>query len=156
MDAIGLEILQRELTADRKVLADAAWKASQRIAESNPGHLEACAYEMARFYTVFERMLENICEAFENHFDHHGDWHEKLLNRLALQLPGLRPAFLPEGTLAGLRELKRFRHLIRHAYDLTLRDDRLRELAAILSDVNAAMPGWCDGFLATVRREQNW
>ncbi len=156
MDAIGLEILQRELIADRKVLADAAWKASQRIAESNAGHLEACAYETARFYTVFERMLENICEAFENHFEHHGDWHEKLLNRLALQLPGLRPAFLPEDTVAELRELKRFRHLIRHAYDLTLREDRLRDVVTIVDKVNAAMPEWCDRFLAAVRAEQKW
>jgi hypothetical protein len=43
MDAVGLEILERELAADRKVLADAAGKAEQRIVESNPGHLEACA-----------------------------------------------------------------------------------------------------------------
>jgi hypothetical protein len=156
MDAVGLEILQRELASDRKVLADAAGKASQRIAESNPGHLEACAYETARFYTVLERMLENICKAFENHFDRHGDWHEKLLSRLMLELPGLRPAFLPQDMLAQLRELKRFRHLIRHAYDLTLREDRLRELVTIVGDVNAAMPQWCANFVAAVRREQNW
>lgn len=156
MDAVGLEILERELAADRKVLADAAGKAGQRIADPNPGHLEACAYETARFYTVFERMLENVCEAFENHFEHHGDWHERLLVRLTLDLPGLRPAFLPENALPELRELKRFRHLIRHAYDLILREDRLRELAAIVGKVNAAAPQWCSGFLATVRREQNW
>ena len=156
MDAVGLEILERELAADRKVLTDAAGKAEQRIAQSNPGHLEACAYEMARFYTVLERMLENICEAFENHFEHRGDWHEKLLVRLTLDLPGLRPAFLPEHTLSELRELKRFRHLVRHAYDLILRQDRLRELAAIVGGVNAAAPQWCTSFLGAVKREQNW
>jgi hypothetical protein len=156
MDAVGLEILERELAADRKVLADAAGKAGQRIAEANPGHLEACAYEMARFYTVFERMLENICEAFENHFERHGDWHEKLLVRLTLTLPGLRPAFLPEHALSELRELKRFRHLIRHAYDLILRADRLRELAGIVGKADAAVPQWCSSFLAAVKREQNW
>jgi len=43
MDPVGLEILERELAADCKVLADAANKAAARIRESSPGHLEACA-----------------------------------------------------------------------------------------------------------------
>ena len=37
MDAVGLEILERELAADRKVLADAARKAGQRIGEPRIG-----------------------------------------------------------------------------------------------------------------------
>ena len=156
MDAVGLEILERELAADRKVLADAAGKAEQRVGEKNPGHLEACAYELARFYTVFERMLQNICEAFENHFEYQGDWHERLIARVTLELPGLRPAFLPESAASDVRELKRFRHLIRHAYDLTLREDRIRELVEIASKVNAAAPGWSTGFTAAVRRGQGW
>ena len=156
MDAVGLEILERELAADRKVLADAACKVGQRAGETHAGHLEACAYEVARFYTLFERMLENICTAFENHFEHHGDWHEKLLARLTLDLPGLRPPFVPETLLAELRELKRFRHLIRHAYDLNLREDRLRELATIVDKVSSAMPELCNTFLRAVKHEQNW
>ena len=156
MDAVGLEILERELAADRRVLIDAAGKASDRIGESFPGHLEACAYELARFYTVLERMLENICEAFENHFERDGDWHERLLTRLSLDLPGLRPALVPESAVGNLRELKRFRHLIRRAYDLTLRDDRLRELVRFAAETNDALPAWCAEFLAIVRREQNW
>lgn len=156
MDAVGLEILQRELAADRCVLMDAAGKAADRIGERHPGHLEACAYELARFYTVLERMLENVCEAFENHFERDGDWHEKLLTRLSLDLLGMRPAFIPQSAVGSLRELKRFRHLIRHAYDLTLREDRLRELTQFATETRNALPTWCDEFIVAVRREQNW
>lgn len=156
MDAVGLEILERELAADRRVLADAAGKASDRISETHPGHLEACAYELARFYTVFERMLENICEAFENHFERDGDWHEKILTRLSLDLPGSRPALIPESAVGDLRELKRFRHLVSHAYNSSLRQDRLRELAQFAAATSSALPTWCADFLAAVRREQNW
>ncbi|MDE2051005.1 MAG: hypothetical protein KGJ72_08305 [Gammaproteobacteria bacterium] len=156
MDAVGLGILERELAADRRVLADAAGKAAQRIGDTHDGHLEACAYELARFYTVLERMLEGICEAFENHFERDGDWHERLLTRLSLTLPGLRPAFLPETSVEKLRELKRFRHLIRHAYDLTLREERLRELAQFCVEADSAVRAWCEDFVAAVRREQNW
>ena len=156
MDPVGLEILERELAADCRVLMDAAGKASDRIGETHAGHLEACAYELARFYTVFERMLENICEAFENHFERDGDWHEKILTRLSLDLPGLRPALIPENAVGNLRELKRFRHLIRHAYDLTLRQERLHELAQFAAATSSELLAWHAEFLAAVRREQNW
>jgi hypothetical protein len=156
LDAVGLGILERELAADRRVLADAAGRAAQRIEDTYDGRLEACAYELARFYTVFERMLQSLCEAFENHFEHDGDWHERLLTRLSLDLPGLRPAFLPQAAVEKLRELKRFRHLIRHAYDLTLREDRLHELTRFATEVEGEVRAWCADFLAAVRREQNW
>jgi len=145
-----------ELTADAAVLADAAENASRWIAQPAPGRLEACAYEMNRFYTVLERMLERICQAFENHFEKSGNYHEKLLQRLALDLPGLRPAFLPADAMADLVELRRFRHLVRHAYDLNLRADRLGELVDMAKRASAAVPAWCDGFAAAVRREQGW
>lgn len=142
-----------ELAADGKVLASAADNATQWIGQPSTGHLEACAYEMSRFYTVLERMLERVCEAFENHFEKTGNYHEKPLQRLALDLPGLRPAFLPADALP---ELRRFRHLVRHAYDLTLRADRLGELVQMARRVKTALPGWCAEFAAGVRREQGW
>jgi hypothetical protein len=39
MDAVGLEILALELAADRKVLADAAYKAGQRAGETATGQV---------------------------------------------------------------------------------------------------------------------
>lgn len=156
MDAVALSILMREIAADRAVLADAAGNASQWIEQPALGRLEACAYEMNRFYTVLERILERICEAFENHLERSGNYHDRLLHRLALDLPGLRPAFLPAEALPELNELRRFRHLVRHAYDLTLRSDRLRELVNLAQRVSDALPGWCDAFESAVRSEQGW
>lgn len=124
MDAAGLIILEKELATDSAVARDAAVKASLCLTGNNRGHLEACAYELARCYGVFERMLERICEAFENHFEKRGDYHEKLLQRLSLDLSSIRPAFIPPEHLAGIRELKGFRHVVHHAYDLVLRQDR--------------------------------
>lgn len=156
MDSLGLTVLMREIAADRAVLASAADNAARWVEQSTPGALEACAYEMNRFYTALERMLERICESFENHFERNGNYHEKLLQRLALDLPGLRPAFIPPPALPPLTELRRFRHLVRHAYDLTLRADRLRELVSFAKGANDALPGWCDAFEKAVRREQGW
>jgi hypothetical protein len=104
VDPAGLTILLKELEVDCDVAQDAARKAKERIRQESPGHLEACAYELARFYNTFERMLERICEEFENHFEKRGDYHERLLQRLSLSLEGIRPAFISPGRLNALRE----------------------------------------------------
>ncbi|MGI9114565.1 MAG: hypothetical protein ACR2FX_05940 [Chthoniobacterales bacterium] len=156
MDAAGLSILLKEMEADVRVVEDASSKAGERIREETPGHLEACAYELARLYSAFERSLERICEEFENHFEKRGDYHEKLLQRLALQLDGIRPALLPCDWVDRLRELKGFRHLVRHAYDIRLRRDRLSELVGIAQQLARVLPGWCAHFGAKVREEQGW
>jgi hypothetical protein len=156
MDAAGLIILLKEMEADCAVARDAAQKAAQRLQQNSPGHLEACAYELSRFYNVVERMLERLCEEFENHFERRGDFHEKLIQRLALDLEGIRPAFIPKERTAEVRELKGFRHVMRHAYDLTLREDRLAELSAIAGRLAVDLPSWCEDFGRRVRAEQGW
>ena len=99
MDAVGLEVLMRELAADCAVLAGAAANAIQWIGQPAPGRLEACAYEMNRFYTVLERSLERVCENFENHLEKSGSYHEKLLQRLALGRGGKRSGSYPDESI---------------------------------------------------------
>ncbi|MGH8021840.1 MAG: hypothetical protein ACREIA_26865 [Opitutaceae bacterium] len=156
MDAVGLSILEQELGADLVVLRDASAKARQRLSERTPGFAEAAAYELARHYTVLEKALERICQTFENHFDKRADYHERLLQRVGLDLPGIRPAFIPSGAVAPLRELKGFRHVVRHAYDLALRPERLDELTAIAEKVSTDFEAWLKTFVTTVRKEQGW
>lgn len=145
-----------ELDADSAVVRDAAEKAAERVAQRHPGHLEAAAYELGRLYSAFERSLERICDEFENHFERRDDHHEKLLQRLSLELAGIRPAFIPPQELDALRELRGFRHLTRHAYDVVLREDRLAELTALSVKLASALPRWCAEFGEKVRREQGW
>lgn len=156
MDAVGLAIIERELMADADILREASRKARLRLTERAPGFAEACAYELARFYTVLEKSFERICDAFENHFARDHDYHERLLQRIALDLPGLRPAFVPRKEISALRELKGFRHVVRHAYDLTLRPERLDELTAMAEHAANELPAWTAAFVAAVRREQGW
>lgn len=156
MDEPGLAILLQEIEADTKVASDAAQKATLRLQEAGAGHLEACAYELARLYNVLEKIFERICVDFENHFEKRGDYHERLVRRVSLEVPGIRPAFVPEAFLSDLRELKGFRHVVRHAYELTLRANRLAELALIAQTVSRELPGWAREFGRKVRTEQGW
>jgi len=153
MDRIGLAILEQELAADATVMAEAARLAAERLADEHAGHLSACGYELNRFYNVLEKSFERLCEAFENHFEKAGDYHERLLERVSLDLPGIRPRFLPAEQRSRVRELKSFRHFFRHAYDPILRADRLAELVTAASDVSAAFPEWVCHFCAAIRAE---
>lgn len=156
MDAAGLTILLKELEDDCVVAHDAARTAGLRLQQQAPGYLEACAFELARFYNVVEKMLEHICEEFENHFEKQGDYHERLIKRLSLSLEGIRPAFIPKERVSDIRELKGFRHVVRHAYDLKLRPDRLAELTVIAERVAMELPAWCADLGGKVRSEQGW
>jgi hypothetical protein len=151
MDRLGLQILLSEMFQDASILKQSSDNASLRIQETHPGHLEACGYELHRFYNVLEKSLERLCQAFENHFEKKGDYHERLLERLLLDIPEVRPAFLPVTHKTVLRELKGFRHLFRHAYDLELRQDRLLELTHHAHAISQAFPTWLKHFEATVK-----
>ena len=153
MDLIGLEILRQELAADAGVVETAVQQARGHVDRDTPGCLEACAYELHRGYNVIERALERICEAFENHFERRGEYHERLLERMTLDLPGLRPAFLPIGARQLLREWKGFRHVVRHAYDLEIDPARLARVCEVAAEVATQFPNWCSQFLTTVEEE---
>jgi hypothetical protein len=153
MDRIGLMILEQELKADAAVMAEAARLAGERLVDEHAGHLSACGYELNRLYNVLEKSFERLCGAFENHFEKAGDYHERLLERMTLDLPGIRPRFLPPEFRSQVREPKSFRHVFRHAYDPILRSDRLAELVAAATGVSAVFPGWVRSFCDAVRAD---
>lgn len=153
MDAVSLQILHQSLRRDAEVVAHIAQLAQQRAREEQPGAKEACGYELHRLYNVLEKSFERVCEAFENHFEKHGSYHEKLLERMTLDLPGLRPPFVPEAACGALRELKSFRHLIRHAYDLELQPARLLEITRLAARTSKDFPEWIERFIQRVASE---
>ncbi|MEZ6131804.1 MAG: hypothetical protein R3C59_24355 [Planctomycetaceae bacterium] len=150
MDRIAAEILKQELLADADVLCLAVTAARQRIEEDFPGSLPACGYELNRTYNILEKGFERICEAFENHFEKRGAFHEKLIERMRLDLPGIRPAFLPADQVHAVRELKGFRHVFRHAYDLTLLPDRLIQLVQQAEQVADGYTRWIESFVEAI------
>ena len=126
MDRIALRILEEELGKDAGALEEAAAQARRMLEESSAGHLPACGHELNRFYNILEKSFERVAEAFENHFDKRGDYHGRLIERMNLEIRDIRPAFLPDDLLGPVREIKGFRHVFRHAYDLRLDPERLR------------------------------
>jgi hypothetical protein len=82
------------------------------------------AYHLHNLYNAFENIFQNIAAVFENSADDVARWHAQLLERMQLDVMPLRPAVIDRAAGEALEELRRFRHVFRHAY--TVRLDPLR------------------------------
>lgn len=152
MDRIALQILEDGWEQDGRVMQRAVGLLEERLAESTDGRWAAAAFEINRIYNILEKAFERLCESFENHLEKTGRYHDTLIERMTLDLKGIRPAFLPLDAVRDVRELKGFRHLFRHAYDLDLDPIRVTAAAENASRCVAGFDGWCRSFLAEVRR----
>lgn len=154
MDRIALETLRQELLNDSRIISDAFSKAGRRMAlESDVGY-EACAHHLCRLYNAVEQMGLRIAKAFENHIDDEEGWHTALLARISIPIAGVRPALIPRELKNPLEELKGFRHVFVHAYDLELDPEKLALLMKYAERVVAGIPAAADSFIEQVKRQQ--
>lgn len=151
MDRIALQILEDGWEQDARVMERTAGILEKWLGESAESRWAAAAFEINRIYNVLKKAFERLCETFENHLEKTGRYHDTLIERVTLDLKGIRPAFLPADAVRDVRELKGFRHLFRHAYDLDLDPVRITEAADTAMRTVAHFDGWCKTFLATVR-----
>jgi len=100
-------------------------------------------------YNAFEGYFFRIAKFFENNVDRSA-WHRDLLDRMSLDIPGIRPALLTDASLVErIDELRRFRHLFRNLYKTRLHAAKLRivsdaalGLAAEFLPLHEAFASW--------------
>ena len=83
------------------------------------------AYHLHNLYNAFENIFQNIAAVFENDVADSERWHARLLEPMRLDIMPLRPAVIDDEAYDTLDELRRFRHLFRHAYAIDLDPQRL-------------------------------
>ena len=99
-------------------------------ADSESDTLIVIGYQLHNLYNAFENIFRNIAAVFENSVDEVGLWHTQLLERMRLDAMPLRPAVIDDEAYDALDELRRFRHLFRHAYSMKLDSERLQLVVA--------------------------
>ena len=72
---------------------------------------------------------------------------------MQLEIESIRPALLSEETASGLDELRRFRHLFRHAYTADLDPQRVADLAARAAGIRRDFARHFERFLELLRPE---
>lgn len=155
LDSIELRTLRDEMRNDSRVIADAYAKAVERFERNDMAGNEACAHQLARMYNAFEKMGLRIAKAFENSIDDEKGSHSGLLNRLGIRIEGVRPAVIPSELKLPLHELRGFRHVFVHAYELELDREKLKLLLKYAAQVSDGIHGMIEDFASSVAREQN-
>jgi hypothetical protein len=123
VDAVRLSVLRAEVQGQlnkiEQVFATLEGRASE-WAPDDVATVESVAYQVHNFYSAIEDLMKIVAKAFENSIADLSQWHTQLLNRMTLEIEGVRPALLTTETATLLDELRAFRHLFRHAYGATL------------------------------------
>ena len=154
MDLLELQTLADEILNDGRVAVQASDLAQIRFNESTPSGYDSCAHHLARFYNIVEQMGLRIAKAFENNIEDEKKWHTELLNRLSIRIHGVRPPLFTEDVVQPLHELRAFRHVFVHAYDLKLDPDKLTLLLKYSRLIAGKLPGMLTDFIRSVATEQ--
>jgi hypothetical protein len=141
------------MLADGRFMQDASAKARRRFALNEEIAYEACGHQLCRLYNAFEQAGLRLAKAFENHIDDERGWHTALLNRLSLDIEGVRPAFLPRDLKVALTELRGSRHVFVRAYDLELNPQKLPPLLEHAEGAATRFPALVEAFVAAVEKQ---
>ena len=85
------------------------------------------------FYTGIEKIFESIAKEVDQRMPMGEEWHSELLHQMTLNIPGLRPPAISQGTEKKLREYLGFRHLFRKRYGFELDWEKMKRLLIKIS-----------------------
>jgi hypothetical protein len=83
---------------------------ANKLQADDPIILESIAYQSHNLYCATEDLLKIVAKYFENNISDSSQWHSLLLQRMATDISGIRPAFLNSETYSLLNNLRGFRH----------------------------------------------
>jgi hypothetical protein len=130
--AILLGYFANQQVLIERLLAEIA--ATELETKENVSHL---GYMLHNLYGAMEDLFQEVARTFENRVEDPQRYHRELLKRMALEIPGVRPALLSSPSHSLLNELRGFRHVFRHAYDYELSPVRLFALKSrVLAEWN--------------------
>ena len=132
MDAKGAVLASRilnELAALGPIVGrvERAWKAA--AANNDEFYYDSVALNIHSFYSGLERVLEKIASAVEGSLPQGVNWHQELLDQMALEIPNVRPAVISEKTREQLDPYRGFRHVVRNVYTYHISPDKMKPLA---------------------------
>ena len=131
MDKGAFAVLEAGLRARVRDISRIGGRIEERLdtfAHSAEG-VDSMGYQLHNLYGAFEQLFEEVARFFENQIDE-ARYHADMIRRMQLEIQGIRPALLAAETASDLDELRRFRHLFRHAYTADLDPDKVANLAA--------------------------
>ena len=114
-------------------------------------HAIVIANSLAAWYTCLETQFLRVSRFFENSLAA-DRWHQDLLEKMTLNLPGIREPMIAEETAFLLGELLRFRHFQRYYFEFDYDWDRLDLVQKKYAQVQPLLARDLDAFQAFLVR----
>lgn len=119
-----------ELNGDAEsldALAATNLKADGRIRHGATDELDwaALGYTIHNLYGALESYFLRVAKHFENDLPP-AEWHRALVERMTIEIDGVRPRLLDQALAQNIHELRAFRHVFRNMYGTRLDPERIR------------------------------
>jgi hypothetical protein len=105
--------------------AQAGWRRAER---SDDPYLDSVALNLHGFYAGLERTFELIATAVDGQMPAGEHWHQLLLEQMASEIGGVRPAVISDVTRQSLDEYRAFRHVVRNVYTFRFDPAKMQRL----------------------------
>ncbi len=115
------------------VRARRAWEQARRSGDDL--YLDSVVLNLHGFYRGWERVFRHIADALDGDVPGGQDWHQRLLEQMAGEVPGVRPAVISDWVREALDEFRRFRHVVHHVYTFSVDPLRVARLVERLEEV---------------------
>lgn len=112
---------------------ESAWKAA--ATNNDELYYDSVALNIHSFYSGLERVFEKISSAVDGSLPQGINWHQELLNQMALEIPNVRPAVISEKTREHLEPYRGFRHVVRNVYTYHIIPEKMKPLARSIRPV---------------------
>lgn len=117
-------VLQRAVTA---------W---QKFEQTNDElYVDSAALNLQGAYNGVERLFEIIARDIDGERPTGINWHQQLLQQMAMEVNSIRPAVISVASLQGLDNYRAFRHIVRHVYSEDFEAERIGELVSASGQV---------------------
>jgi len=117
------ELVELERLVER---TQEGWRRAQR--SSDDYYLDSVALNLHGFYAGLERLFALINSHIDQNPPGGVNWHQVLLQQMATEIPGVRPAVISPATREALEEFRGFRHVVRNVYTFQFDPSRVQRL----------------------------
>lgn len=117
------ELVELERLVER---AQEGWRRAQQ--SSDDYYLDGVALNLHGFYAGLERLFTLVNSHIDRNLPGGVNWHQVLLQQMATEIPGVRPAVISPATREALEEYRGFRHVVGNVYTFQFDPSRVRRL----------------------------
>lgn len=122
-DRIRNELVELKWVVNR---VEAGWQRAEHSGDDY--YLDGVALNLHGLYNGLERIFERTAMVVDGSLPRGENWHQVLLQQMANEVPGVRPAVISEQTYAQLDEYRGFRHVVRNVYTYKFDPEKLKNL----------------------------